>query len=628
MRTFDFENYNPIGYVDILPNGNANIDIVGYVDSLNAFHRLNSREIVDLFPPKGRVFAHNFIQRYESFRNKLVCLAVMPNAKEGEGLDSYIWDKSVTVYEYGTQIKALKANLSEDGEHNFCIFQENDLIETESDKYVLSGDRVFFIKARSKDRLIPYWNISNIEIIDTSFGKKYIPVTQMPEKDGCIDITNDDQLINWFMTKILRKHYTEIMAGGSFDVVEQYLVTAFNDMKNLTPNVYKSRLDRIKKISASFIMTLDELNEISDIPWIKDVIRQTIDAHKQSLVSESSAEYKAQLDKLKEEHDLQVELEKERYNEEINKLKSRYEEKVSSISEDEAKAVAQLEEKKLDIEILDETIASKKKDIDDIETMLQKVNERKNDIVSDFTIIKEVLGVGVPSGSLKDGESFSKKELNIESIEQAESECIMYNAYKKSLEDTLKANKIPHHSASTIADMLVEYKTLLVPDVAYAMSMIHAAQRCYYAIEYVNVGWKSFDDLWTDGLMGMVRHCEAEPGKMHFLILQNINLSYIPNFMQPLVDIQMGISTSFPQGLSFPNNLRILCTLADGDVLPMSDKCLSYIGCIEKESKEIHISQFKTAYNPNYGFLSPSKLEEGMEGLSNVPNFYKSYIDE
>ena len=161
MRTFDFENYNPIGYVDILPNGNANIDIVGYVDSLNAFHRLNSREIVDLFPPKGRVFAHNFIQRYESFRNKLVCLAVMPNAKEGEGLDSYIWDKSVTVYEYGTQIKALKANLSEDGEHNFCIFQENDLIETESDKYVLSGDRVFFIKARSKDRLIPYWNISN-----------------------------------------------------------------------------------------------------------------------------------------------------------------------------------------------------------------------------------------------------------------------------------------------------------------------------------------------------------------------------------------------------------------------------------------------------------------------------------
>ena len=38
MKTFDFENNNPIGYVDILPNGNANIDIVGYVDSLNVLN--------------------------------------------------------------------------------------------------------------------------------------------------------------------------------------------------------------------------------------------------------------------------------------------------------------------------------------------------------------------------------------------------------------------------------------------------------------------------------------------------------------------------------------------------------------------------------------------------------------
>ena len=122
MKAFDFENNNPIGYVDILPNGNANIDIVGYVDRLNVFHRLNTREAVEFFPPKGRVFAHNFIQKYETYRNRLVCLAVMPNAKDGEGLDSYIWDKSVTVYEYGTRIKTIKANLNEDGENNFCIF--------------------------------------------------------------------------------------------------------------------------------------------------------------------------------------------------------------------------------------------------------------------------------------------------------------------------------------------------------------------------------------------------------------------------------------------------------------------------------------------------------------------------
>lgn len=514
MKTFDFYNNNPVGYVDIVPNGNANIDIVGYVDSFNVYHQLSSKEIVDLFPPKGRVFAHNFIQKHESYRKKLVSLAVIPNTKDGEGLDSYIWDKSVPVYEFGIQIKTLNANLNEDGENNFCIFQENDLIESETDKYILSSDKVYYIKAHNKDRLIPYWNISNLDIIETQYGKKYIPTYQMVEKDGCIDITNDDQLINWFMTKILRKHYTEIMAGGSFEAVEQYLVTAFNDMKNLTPNVYKSRLDRIKKISANFIMTLDELNEISDIPWVKNVIQQTIDTHKQSIISDSSAEFKAQLNKLKEEHDLQIELEKERYNDEVKKLKSDYDATVRSISDDEAKAVAQLEEKILDIEILDETIASKKKEIDNVETMLKKVNERKTDIVSDFTIIKEVLGIGVSAVTVDNSEASSKKALNIEGIDQVEEECIMFNAYKKSLEDTLKANKIPHNNASTIADMLVEYKTMLVPDIAYAMSIIHAAQRCFYAIEYVKVGWKSFDDLWKDGLVGIVQHCEAEPGMM------------------------------------------------------------------------------------------------------------------
>ena len=633
MKTFDFENSNPVGYVDILPNGNANIDIVGYVDSLSVFHHLNSKEIVELFPPKGRVFAHNFIQKYESYRNRLVCLAVMPNAKDGEGLDSFIWDKSVTVYEFGIQLKLLKANLNEDGENNFCIFQENDLIESKSDKYILSGDKVYYVKANSKDRLIPYWNISSLDIIDTSFGKKYIAAFQMPEKDGCIDITNDDQLINWFMSKILSKHYTEIMAGESFEVVEQYLVKAFNDMKNLTPNVYKSRLERIKRISTNFIMTLDELHAISEIPWVKNVIQQTVETHKQSIISEASEDYKDQLDKLKEEHDIQIELEKERYNEELKKVKNEHEASVNSISDDKAKAVAELEEKKLEIEILDETIASKKQNIDALDDLVKKANERKNDIVSDFAIIKEVLGVGVSSNSNAGNngdstEALSAKTLNIERIDQAGTECIMFNAYQKALEDTLKANKLPYQTASSMAEMLAEYKMLLVPDIAYAMSFIHAAQRCVYAIEYVNVGWKSFDNLWREGLQEMVEQCGKEPDLMHFLVLQNINLSYLPNYMQPIVDIQMGISSSLPQGMPFPENLRIMCTLADGDVLPLSEKALSYIGCVEKSDKEIHVSKFNTAYKEKYGFLSPSKLKDGSDGLSNVPNFYKSYIDE
>lgn len=319
-------------------------------------------------------------------------------------------------------------------------------------------------------------------------------------------------------------------------------------------------------------------------------------------------------------------MEKIRYDEKLKELETEFKASASTISENEAKATAKLEEKKLEIEILDETIATKKKDVENVEQLIKKANERKNNLISDFSIIKEVFGMGSPVSS----PTLSKfsKTLNIESIDQVGTECMMYNAYKKSLEDTLKANKLPHQNASTIADMMAEYKLLLVPDGVYAMAIIHAAQKCYYGVEYVNVGWKSFDDLWTEGLQEMVQHCNNEPEQMHFLILQNINLSYLPNYLQPILDIQMGLSPDFPCGIQFPDNLRILCTLDDGEVLPMSEKSLSYIGCIEKPSKEIHVSSIKTAYDERYGYLSPSKLMEGIEGLSNVPNFYKSYIDE
>lgn len=58
-------------------------------------------------------------------------------------------------------------------------------------------------------------------------------------------------------------------------------------MKHLTPNVYKSRLERLKKLNANFTMTLEELTEIAEIPWVKNVIEKTVDAYKGNLISNS-----------------------------------------------------------------------------------------------------------------------------------------------------------------------------------------------------------------------------------------------------------------------------------------------------------------------------------------------------
>lgn len=623
MSNFDFENYNPVGYVDILPNGNAKIEVVGYVNYHNDYHNLTSDERIEIFPPKGRVFAHNFIQRYDNLDKHLVCLTVMPNEKEGDNLDAYIWDKSGDVYEYGNRIYSIKATINEDGENNFTVFQENDLIETDDDKYILSDDKLFFIKANSKERLIPYWKTSNINIIEV-FGKKYLAAFQRPEKDGVVDITNDDQLINWFMTKILKKHWTEIIGAGSYKSVEPYLLAAFNDMKNLPSNVYKSRLERLKRININFAMTLEELYDISAIPWVKNVIEHTVDTYKQRLVSDISDEYKRQLEKLKEEHEMMLEMEKDRYEDAVKQQKEHYASTQQSIADEEAKITSVLDEKKLEIEILNETIVSKNDEIAQIDELVNRANERKDSLVSDFAVIKDVLGVSPQTTQTLITRTCTN--LNLQTINMVDSECMMFEAFGKSLEEILKLNKLPHQNASTIAETLAAYKILIVPDVAYAMSIIHATQKCYYAVEYVNVSWKSFEDLWKEGLYNMVEYCKQEPNIMHYLVLQNINLTYLPNFIQPLLDIQIGITNCLPLGDECPKNLRILCTITNEEVIPLSEQSIKYIGCIEKPSKKIFVGRFKAQYDARYGYLSPSKLEE--KALSNPSNFYKMYINE
>lgn len=399
-------------------------------------------------------------------------------------------------------------------------------------------------------------------------------------------------------------------------------------MKHLTPNVYKSRLDRLKRLNANIAMTLDELSDIAEIPWVKKVIEKTVDEYKTTLINDTSAEYKRQLDKVKEHYNELLEKEKDRYEGAVKQQKEHYNHTLQSTADNEAKILAAIDEKKLELEILDETIVSKNEEIAKINELVNRANIRKDDLLSDFAIIKDVLELGpqIVTVQSQKAETKTYANLNIQFINMVDSECMMFEAYGKSLEEMLKFNKLPYQNATTIAETLAVYKTLIVPDIAYAISIIHATQKCYYAVEYVNVSWKSFEDLWKEGLYGMVDHCKQESDVMHYLVLQNINLTYLPNFMQPLIDIQMGVVNCFPSGEHFPDNLRILCTIANEEVIPMSEQCVKYMGCIEKPSKDIYVGRFNVQYDARYGYLTPSKLSE--RALANPANFYKMYINE
>ena len=627
MNSFDYSSNKIVGYVNILPNSNANIVVVGYCDFQNDFHELSEAEIVELFPPKGRVFAHNFANRHYDLKGQLACISVKPNEKEGENLDNYIWDKSEDVYVFSHKISTVRGIINDDGENNYNVFVDNDLIESPIERFVSSENRIYHIKAESQERIVSYWNEDSLDIILTQ-GKKFITGYSLPDYDGAIDITTDDQLIEWYINKILKKKWSEILKEQSFKHIESYVKETLLSLKELPSSVMESRMERLKHINLNFMLTLDELQTISDSPWLSNAIDKSIARYKKEYLKEILANNEDELSRINEEHQRQIENTRKELESILLTEKETHDQKVKELKQLENEIIKGIDNKKLDLEILEESIQSKAKELSGLKEKLAGMEARKASIVEDFAVIRDVLSIGC--SPMQNRQESAIQTFTMEYIDNVESESIMFQAYKKSLENNFRNNNIPHGNSSTVGDLVAAYNILLVPDVAIAKSIVAAAQKCFFMTEYVSANWKSFDDMWNEGFGFVVEHCMNNKDIMHFLILQNINLTYLPNYLQPLVDLQNGSIAKLPKyGVSFPENLRVICTITEDEVIPLSAKCLKHIGCVDpKGFDKEYCGKFRPAVDSKCGFLSASLLLDAKSNLKNVQNFYKEYLDE
>ena len=145
---------------------------------------------------------------------------------------------------------------------------------------------------------------------------------------------------------------------------------------------------------------------------------------------------------------------------------------------------------------------------------------------------------------------------------------------------------------------------------------MYASRHCKYTTAYVGVNWKSFSDFWDNGLGSIVQSAIDNPDIVHFLILRNINMTYIPSYLQPIIDMGDGLVVNFPgKKQSFPNNLRILCTRTKDTLIPISDTVLEDIGCIkidEELSKDERKARKDNLTENDYitGYLSVDLLEK------------------
>ena len=163
------------------------------------------------------------------------------------------------------------------------------------------------------------------------------------------------------------------------------------------------------------------------------------------------------------------------------------------------------------------------------------------------------------------------------------------------------------------------------------MSVIYATGRCRYITSYVSVSWKSFSDLWENGLVQIIDSCKRNPQDIHYLVLRNINLSYTPNYLQPLLDAQRGFVNTLPNSSEvYPANLKVLMTATEDDVIPLTKDSLQYIGCVSKKDFTPTTIIRKPKIEGLVGYLDAELLTSENPNIEEVSrhNCIEDYINE
>ncbi|WP_283118443.1 hypothetical protein [Alistipes finegoldii] len=571
MDTLDYNRYDVVGIVTKMgATQNAQIIGVGLSDrETGAFIPIQSVDRNKMFPTRGCVFAFEFLKYNPLWENECVCLCVKPNNNPNivNGED-YVWDWKDEAYIYADKVRKLNVHIGEDGGENYDNLLKEGLMPCEKTTYFICAGTIY--RLDPEVRLLPFWKLSDVtsSLIAYNGNTYVIDDITIPEA-GKIDITSDIQLIEWYKKNVLRKEWNTIYETKGFTAVDALVTTELQKLR-IPTNVYQSRLARIMRLSANISLTFEELEDLASAPWFADTILNTMNIFAEQYI-----------EKVKNEH-----------RDEISALESKHKQILTDLdtklSQEKETLQQQIEEKQKELKTIDENIQEKKRelnalnnDIEDKNKVIKELDSRKESIVADFSVIKEVLSTGTPAvaQTTKPKNHHSVTDFDMKN----EREFSTSGPYKKNIDSLLmkyKARKVP---ADEIVTQIATYNVVLFPDDETLLATMQATRRCRYVVSYVGVDWKSFNDFWDAGLSTIIDEAINNPDIIHFLVLRNINMSFIPCYLQPILDMERGLAKYFPRTtIEFPDNMKILCTRAKDTVIPITESSLEGIGCIAK----------------------------------------------
>ena len=607
MSNFDYQTDRAVGLLNIDNKGNGHIRVYGYIHEDN-YIPLRTNEAADLFKPKREVFAYKAAEHNYDLKGRCVKLMVKPNQGGDESKrDAFIWDFNSPMECCGKEVRKINKALGEDGQENHCILKESDLLDSRAPRWVLSNGLVYCLEDRNGSKVIPYCNMDNINLIYSQDDSRWFSVEDsLPNVDGYIDIMSDQGLVDWFANRVLKTGMWQTFKDGEKMEVLSATKEAMGRL-GLQDNVMKSRLERMDKLVGTFSLALTTVKSLTDKPWFGPTIEEALNRHKEELREEL------------------IESEQE-------VLQARKEARLEEIAEKHDKAAKELEEvrqtlasDKEERDRLAKEIEEKRRVADEVQQRLVKIEGLNRDALLGLQEVGEVLR---PSGKVGRG------IYHLEHLDHAIANHDVAGFFTASnlllanLKQCMAKSGVPEGEAKEIIALLAAYKVLLLPDLSTLMAVLHAMGRCSYLTTYVSVAWKSFADLWDGGLGYIVGKCEEAPDHMHFLVMRNINLSCIPNYLQPVFDLQAGLISTFPgTDLAFPRNLRLLATASADTLIPMTADALRQIGCAPKGEDNVAKPAGSLGDVQLIGYITPETFSE-VSIPDDFHNRFEDYVNE
>ena len=625
MSNFDFNRHTVVGELTINSNsGHGYVKVYGYMDGYK-YISISTEESNRIFTPKGEVFAYNIVRDYSSLDRKLIALSVKPNDKDGDNRDDYVCDYyNGSVRSIGYQITTLP-KVGVIGEYNYMQLQEHHLLGKDEPVFFQVKDKLYCIKD-DKQRLIPYCTITDsMPIVRGKYDTYYLGGS-LPMEQGVIDITNDQQLVAWFVKKIAKVCWHDIQSGNG--KLAQDEAKKALEATSLDPNIVLHRLHRLKMLTESFVLTRDEVQSLIDAPWLQPTISKALLKFKEDFVNLILSENADEINDIRKEHKLEIQRETAQHDSAIAHLKESMERALQEHDQALTQYEDEIEIKKSELSKLVEDISDKESIIGRLTEQLNSINERKDAVVADFEVIRQVINL---SSSANNQYSSIRIDTPITDVRLSDIRLPLYRGFNKNMEICLKAFGCTTNNISKLSELFIGYGCILLPNIESLMSVIYATGRCRYITSYVSVSWKSFSDLLENGLVQIIDSCKRNPQDIHYLVLRNINLSYTPNYLQPLLDAQMGFINTLPNSAEiYPANLKVLMTATEDEVIPLTKDCLRYVGCVSKKDFTPNTIVHKPKIEGLVGYLDTSILTNESPNPDEVSrvNSIDDYINE